>query len=413
MCLNEENEIFEVQPLEFSPNSSSLCNCFITRQRNLISIQHLKGNAELKTLSQFRTKSTPFISFAQSTDINSLVLTTLKQHIRIYDLNCSPPKIVQLYEMPNLETRYSWNTIKAWKEHTYLYGNERELKIVDVRTQPDQWMNSLKLNTDSLQKCDHISSLKASSFSNLVYVATNHKLHCLDVRQIKSSSLDKAEGAICRWTHQLEFAPLMMDTYRLSGNEYIALSSAMSGDLHLCQLSRRKNIEKMELLPSHRIPKHIYQSHCLPYKPPTLSEAFEIARVKGTCLQPESNIAARIKCCTTGLTFCNPWNDESPASGLLLYSNSIGDVHAYTFVKREMKETERCSKDQVVSAMSVFEKRIRSSLQPELNYTEIKNMLCKYLFFNILLQIPYFCLNEYSQPHSGKISFNFIYCKNR
>ncbi|XP_065363771.1 uncharacterized protein TAF1C-like [Calliphora vicina] len=370
----ENSEIFEVRPLRTSLDNSQQ-NCFIARQRNLVSFNYLKESRQIKTVTQFRTKSTPFISFAQSErDINTFIITTMKQHVRLYDLNCSVPALVKLFEISPHTPSISWNTVKPWRENTFLYANEKQFFLLDTRTSPEQWLGEVTSATDSMM-CDHISAVLPSDFNNLFYVATNHKLHCMDIRHLKKFSFSDTNGAICRWTHQLRYAPLMMDTFRLPQTEYIALSSPLAGDLHICQLSRERNEQEISMESSMRAPKHIYSSPCLPYQPTTLLEVYEHARVSGKCLRPEANLEARLKCCTTGMKFIKSSLSNSESGiGLLLTSNSNGDVFAHTLSKREKDENEERCNRQSDEIMTEFEQKIYEQTQQPLSYTEIKNM---------------------------------------
>lgn len=383
---SENSEIFEIRPLLTSFDSCRQ-NCFISRQRNLITLNCLNDNNKIKTVTQFRTLSTPFISCAQSErDINSFIVTTMKQHIRLYDLQSSVPALVKLFEISPNSSKISWNTVKPWRENTFMYANEKEFFLIDIRTSPKQWLNKLTFANDSLI-CDHISAVLPSQFKNLFYVATNHKLQCMDVRLLNKTSLSDSEGSICGWSHQLRYAPLMMDTLRLSQTEYIALSSPISGDLHICQLSRERNVGSISLDPSIHVPKHIYNSTCLPYQPPTLLESYENARLSGKCLRTEANLEARIKCCTTGMKFLNPsFKQSNCGMGLLLTSNSNGDVFAYTLSKREQEETEERYNRQSDEIMAEFEQKICKKTQLPLNYTDIKNMKGKTYSFCVILQ---------------------------
>lgn len=382
----DNSEIFEISPLITSLDCSRQ-NCFITRQRNLISFSYLNANNQIKTVTQFRTKHTPFISYAQSErDINTFIITTMKQHVRLYDLNRSVPALVKLFEISPKTPSISWNTTKPWRENTFLYANEKQFFLIDVRTSPEQWMEEVTSSMDS-GECDHISALLPSDFNNLFYVATNHKLHCMDIRHLKKFSFSDTEGAICRWSHQLRYAPLMMDSFRLRQAEYVALSSALAGDLHICQLNRERNAEELSTESPLRPHKHIYYSPCLPYQPPTLSEAYESARLSGKCILPEANLETRIKCCTTGMSFLKSSLDNAQSGvGLLLTSNSNGDVFGHTLSKREKKETEVRCNEESNEKMAEFESRICHQMKSTLNYTHIKNMkslrkvfLCKNL----------------------------------
>ncbi|XP_073831231.1 TATA box-binding protein-associated factor RNA polymerase I subunit C-like [Musca autumnalis] len=384
---NEDCEIFEIQPMKTSETNNN--QCFFTRQRNSIAINAFHESKKLKVLTQFRTKSTPFISFTQSDrDCSKLILTTMKQHVRLYDIGASQPILSQLFQIDSKKFNPSWNTIKPWRENTFLYGNEYEFCLIDTRTKPEQWMAAATHVIEHNVLCDQISAIKPSDYNNLFYVATHHKLHCLDIRYMKQFSFNEPEGVICRWSHQLQYPPLMIDTYRMRNNEYIALSSPLAGDLHICQLSRKKNDEKMVVTTSNRVPKHIFYSPCLPYQPPTLLEAYDSARLDGHCLQPEAKLKQRLLACTTGMRFCHPLRDggnDSAAFADLLTSNSLGDVFVHTLSKREDQTTDSRGNENSNEAMVEFAKNLAQIKRP-LNYTDIKNMkgmrkilLCKYL----------------------------------
>ncbi|XP_061389922.1 uncharacterized protein LOC133325115 [Musca vetustissima] len=386
LTTTENCEIFEIQPMT-TPNTHQQ-NCFITRQKNSIAIHTLHDESNrLKIVTQFRTKSTPFISFTQSDrDYNKLLLTTMKQHVRLYDIGNSEPVLSELFKIESKGFNPSWNTIKPWRENTFLYANEYKFCLIDIRTQPEQWLAAATHIIEHNALCDHISAIKPSEFNNQFYVATNHKLHCLDIRYMKQFSFNDPEGVICRWSHQLHYPPLMIDTYRVRNNEYIALASPIAGDMHICQLSRQKNEEKMVVTTSNRVPKHIFNSPCLPYQPPTLIEAYEHARLEGYCLQPEANLKNRLLACTTGMSFCHPLMEGNEAPlGSLLTSTSLGDIFIQTLTKREGEEPESRGNEDSNEVMAEFAKKLAKQ-NHILNYTEIKNMktmrkifLCKYL----------------------------------
>lgn len=370
----EDCEIFEIQPMK-SPNANDQ-NCFITRQRNSIAINTLTERNKLRILTQFRTKSTPFISFTQSDrDCNKLLLTTMKQHVRLYDIGASEPILSDLFKIESNGFNPSWNSIKPWRENTFLYANEYKFCLIDIRTRPEQWMAAATSVIEHNVLCDHITAIKPSDFNNLFYVATNHKLHCMDIRYMKEFSFDEPEGVICRWSHQLQYSPLLIDTYRVRNHEYIALSSPIAGDLHICQLSRKKNVEKMAVTTSQRVPKHLFSSPCLPYQPPSLLEAYEVARLEGHCLQPEANLKNRLMSCTTGMSFCHPLleGNEAPL-GTLLTSNSLGDIFLRTLTKREDDQQPDVRGNENSNEMFAEYAKKLVEQKHVLNYTEIKNM---------------------------------------
>uniref|UniRef100_A0A1I8NQK7 TATA box-binding protein-associated factor RNA polymerase I subunit C n=1 Tax=Stomoxys calcitrans TaxID=35570 RepID=A0A1I8NQK7_STOCA len=370
----ERCEIFEIKPMVLP--SSENKNCFISRQRNCVTISYLNEDKQLNVLKDFLTPSTPFISFAQSErDYSKLLVTTMKQHIQLYDVGAESLQLVQLFKIEPEAVSVGWNMVKPWRENTFLYTNEYNFCLIDVRTTPTQWMSSATSIIENHYLCDHITAIQPSAFSNMFYIATNHKLHCMDIRYIKGSSSFSEPGAVvCRWSHQLEYSPLLLDTYRLLNNEYIALSSPLSGDLHICQLSRQRNDEQLPIQVSQRVPHHIYKSPCMPYQPPTFVEAYDRARLEGNCLQSDSNLRNRIMACTTGMSFCkSALGDKGPALGLLLTSNSLGDIFLQTLTKREEMENDARSNARSTEIMVEFAKKLTVQKQP-LNYTYLKNM---------------------------------------
>ncbi|KAI9588904.1 uncharacterized protein LOC119644726 [Glossina fuscipes] len=370
--LKENTEIFEVQSLSPSTNSTYL-NRFICRQRNVVSIYGVTDDcSKTKTLALFKNQNTPFISVAQSMgNVDTLLISNMKQHLRQYDLKTSAPFLVKLYDVKSQKSGWLWNTIKPWRENTFIYANEKQLSLIDLRTPSDQWPDNVNINRNGTCICDHITALTTSAFDNLLYVCTNHALHCLDIRNFKTSSLVNSQNAVCRWTHQCQYAPLMMETYKDENKEYIALSSPVSGDLCICEMSRTPNSEICELAPTSEKPAFIYKSFCLPYQPPTLMEAYNSARLQGNCLQPEANLHARLQCCTTGLKFYDLGANDSCKRKYLIFSNSNGDVYAHTLIKRDKVETDARTTKVSNEMMGKYAENICSFQSIPLHYSDI------------------------------------------
>ncbi|XP_017493397.1 PREDICTED: uncharacterized protein LOC108381495, partial [Rhagoletis zephyria] len=222
--VDTEEEIFEVRAIQSLRKDCP--NSFAVRQRNMITLYKFLPTGSAKALTRFKTSCTPFISFAQSPiDYSTFIITTMKQRIRVYDINASTPILSATHNVCKTEDimRASWNMIRPWQGQTFLYANEKKLFMLDTRTCPEQWLKSSCGYATQDYKCDFISSIAKSEFRDLAYVATNHKLHCLDLRYL-GGDIESGDGALCRWTHQLQYAPAFIDNFRFGGVEFIALS---------------------------------------------------------------------------------------------------------------------------------------------------------------------------------------------
>ncbi|XP_054729923.1 uncharacterized protein LOC129238770 isoform X2 [Anastrepha obliqua] len=388
--LNTDSEIFELRPIR---NLHVECsNCFAVRTRNTITLHTLLPTGTTKGVMRFKTNSTPFISFAQSTvDSSTFIVTTMKQSVRVYDLNTSTPVLSAQHDVCTRDdiNRVSWNMVRPWQGQTFVYANEKKLLLIDTRTTPDQWLKSSCGYETPEYKCDFISSIAKSEYRDLVYVATNHKLHCLDLRYI-GGDFESSAAAICRWTHQLQYAPAFVETFHFGGVEFIALSSALADDMVICELTREHsaqivNEEESSIGNSpgkRQFGKCEYKSYCLPYQLPTLQEAYHKARVAGKCLQPDADLTSRMARCTTGLAFYDTETSEcigkedSDTFALLLTSNSIGDVYARRLIARDTQEVETCKRDENAGedTMHVYADRVCERTQKNLNCTEVVNL---------------------------------------
>ncbi|XP_067641825.1 uncharacterized protein TAF1C-like [Eurosta solidaginis] len=394
--LQDEDEVFEVRPI--ASIRENCANYFAVRQRNTITLHNLLPTGGMKALTRFKTTSTPFISFTQSPiEASTFLVTTMKQCVLLYDLNASTPILTVTQELCARDdaTRVSWNMVRPWQGKTYLYANERKVHIIDIRTTPEQWLKNCGCgykNNNNFE-CDFISSIAKSEFRDLAYVATNHKLHCLDLRFL-GDDFETGAAAICHWTHQLEYAPAFVETFRNGANEFIALSSALADDMCICELTREhaaRTVERGDVEAHNNSPdmarstrKSVYKSYCLPYLPPTLENAYQQSRVAGKCLQPDADLKSRIKRCSTGLAFYDTGTfsecigeDDCATFALLLMANSIGDLHAHRLIETDENYEETGTRSVNVSdenTMHDYAKRVCELTQPNLNYTEVVNL---------------------------------------
>uniref|UniRef100_A0A0A1WWA4 Apolipoprotein L4 n=1 Tax=Zeugodacus cucurbitae TaxID=28588 RepID=A0A0A1WWA4_ZEUCU len=384
-------EVFEVRSIQNLCADSAMS--FALRQRNCINFYSIPSTGKMKAITRFNSTSTPFISFAQSPiDLSTFIITTMKQSVRVYDMTSRTPTLTATHDICTRDDamRISWNMVRPWQGQTFLYANENKFFVIDTRTTPEQWLNSCSCDETNTYDCDFISSIAKSEFRDLAYVATNHKLHCLDLRYL-GGNMESGAGAVCRWTHQLEYAPAFMDIYQLGAVEFIALSSALADDMCICELTREHagqivedngvNVSKSPLKsPSKR---SLYKSYCLPYQPPTLQDAYQQARSVGKCLQPDADLPTRISRCSTGLAFYDTstfaecmGEDDCDTFTLLLSSNSIGDVFAHRLIEQDTAEPEARlrSATEVENTMCEYAKRVCELTQPRLNCTEVVNL---------------------------------------
>ncbi|XP_036318881.1 uncharacterized protein LOC118733549 isoform X2 [Rhagoletis pomonella] len=389
--VDTEEEIFEVRAIQ---NLRKDCpNSFAVRQRNMITLYKFLPTGAAKALTRFKTSSTPFISFAQSPiDYSTFIITSMKQSIRVYDINASTPILSATHNVCKKEDimRASWNMIRPWQGQTFLYANEKKLFMLDTRTCPEQWLKSSCGYATQDYKCDFISSIAKSEFRDLAYVATNHKLHCLDLRYL-GGDIESGDGALCRWTHQLQYAPAFIDNFRFGGVELIALSSALADDICICELTRNHSAQSVdkedsivdESVGKRQSKKSVYKSYCLPYQPSTLEEAYQQARIAGKCLQPDADLPSRIARCTTGLTFFDTetfseciGEEDCDTFALLLTSNSIGDVYARRLIANDTLEPDTRSKaeNEGEHTMHAYANGVCQLTQPKLNCTEVVNL---------------------------------------
>lgn len=407
------SEVFEVRSIQNLHAESSMS--FALRQRNSINLYSLFSTGKMKGVTRFNSTSTPFISFAQSLiDTSTFIMTTMKQSVRVYDMNCRTPRLTATHEVcaKDDSRRKSWNMVRPWQGQTFLYANEKKFFVIDTRTTPEQWLNGSSCDETSTNDCDFISSIAKSEFRDLAYVATNHKLHCLDLRYL-GGNMESGSTAVCRWTHQLEYAPAFMDTYQLGAVELIALSSPLADDMCICELTREHvgqmveeggaTVCKSPLKTQSR--RSVYKSFTLPYQPSTLQDAYQQVRSVGKCLQPDADLPTRISRCSTGLAFYDAetfaeciGEADCDTFALLLTSNSIGDVFAHRLIERNTKEpdTGLMSTAEVESTMCEYAKHVCEQTQPKLNCTEVVNLAAMRKVFRCnTLSIPLNLEEEY------------------
>lgn len=364
----ENSTIYEILPFKMNEER----NLFLTRCRNTIKLHQRHFDQRIKTLTSINN-DVPVCSMGQCMrNLNTLLVTTIENNIYNYDITTQYANSIELYKLPDSNNSISWNSIISYDESKFIYINQKDLYLIDLRTKSDQWLKSIV--EQDRYKCDHLTSLKKSAYDNLIYVASSHKLYCMDLRYICEKETTNATSNICQWTHHCEYAPLMMSTYQLDNSEYIALSSSLAGDLCICELKCQRDAAVSDGLSTKEDVKLTtnYTASCVAYQPPTIMEAYEHARSSGICFDARTNLDSRLRCSTTGLTFHRLKMKNKDNQDLLLYSNSQGDIFAHC-LQSDIKHNITNSRTNEASndIMSKFNNHIVANYEPILNYTYI------------------------------------------
>ncbi|XP_068145101.1 uncharacterized protein TAF1C-like [Drosophila tropicalis] len=371
------SEIFEIINLE-----SYLVNhghFFLTRFLKEISIYEIKKNEPdedddddddenenekevftLKCHSNFTNQEANFISAAQSLG-QAKHLALACQDRSIQQMDMSTEQQVTKFDVCLLkslkQSNSTWAQLLAMDANCFYYAAQPVFLTVDMRCENSN-LNPCFSSSLYSQQCETFSCLHRSVNPNLLYVASNHKLHCLDMRQMGKKLSDRS---VVTWTHQMNYPPTFMDTCVFEGNEYIALGSALPSDQRLCELQNCLGTPT---------------SPCLPYAPPSLDEALADARLRGS-ISVYADLPERVKCCHTGLKFQTLENSSDKSFAQLLTCTSIGDVYCQRFTPRdeEEKKEELRTGLHTAEAISYFANLVQKNVdQRKLKCTEVQHV---------------------------------------
>lgn len=372
------SEIFELLPISsFLVNHG---NMFLARLLKDIAIYELKrvdeatdcnageekededqvqSKYELKSMSKYSSEGAPFISVAQAFNrASTLAVACEDRTLRFMDLETHED--ISKHDVQGTDKGSSWAQVRAWQENCFNYACQSVLLTIDMRC-ASEVINPCFASSLYSKNCESFSCLGRSANPNLLYVASNHKLHCLDMRCLGKKLTDRS---VVTWTHQMSVSPTYMDALVHEGSEYIALGSMMPNDQVICQLdgALAQNLREMS-------------SPSLPYASVQLSEALMEARLNG-CIDIYADLGQRIKCSITGLKFHRLENASDDAFAQLLTSNSIGDVYCQRVTMRdeqEMQQEERTGMH-THDAIKYYGDLVRSRVQRQLKCTEVQSI---------------------------------------
>ncbi|KAH8246562.1 hypothetical protein KR038_009762 [Drosophila bunnanda] len=329
--LETTSELFEIQPMEsFGVNHGHM---FMGRFLKEISLYELKRQEpreedepespeyQLICQSKFSSEAAPLTSVCQSLGKpNILALASQDRTLRFLDMltqqDVAKHDVCWVKELKHYTS--TWAQLMPADRSTFHFLTQPVLLTVDERC--DQSLNPCFASSFRSKTCETFSCLGKGMNPNLLYVASNHKLHCLDLRLLGKNINDRT---VVTWTHQMSYPPCFMDTLVHDGSEYIALGGPLPSDLRICELKGSLGQLSDEVF-----------SPALPYAPPSLQEALDDARLKG-CIDVYTDLTERVKACTTGLRFSRLESTNDQAFAQLLTANSLGDLYSLRLTPRD------------------------------------------------------------------------------
>ncbi|KAH8320955.1 hypothetical protein KR067_012462 [Drosophila pandora] len=324
------SEIFQILPVKsFREDHDRL---LLTRFLKEVVLYELKEKVEaedefsyeLVCQSKYSSNEAPFISTAQSLgDPNTLALASQDRSLRF--VNIETQQDIAKHDVCLLkglqQSSSTWAQIIPASGSTFHYLTQPVLLTVDVRC--DKPINPCFASSVHSRNCENFSCLTKSANPNLLYVASNHKLHCLDLRCLGKKLTDRS---VVTWTHQMNYPPCFLDTFAHESGEYVALGGILPNDQRICEMKGylAESVDEMF-------------SPALPYQPPTLNEALLEARLSGY-VDIYADLTERVKACTTGMRFSRLERTSDQAFAQLLTANSLGDVYCQRMSLRDDDE---------------------------------------------------------------------------
>ncbi|EDW35875.1 GL17490 [Drosophila persimilis] len=364
--LNEtSSEPFQLLPLEsFRVNHGHMFLCRFLKE---ISIYELKESDwsekfELVCQSKHSSEDVPFISASQAAG-NANMLALACQDRTVSFLDIVTQQDIEKHNVCMLKSfnkhSSTWAQLLPSGSSSFHYLCQPMLITVDVRI--DQPLNPCHASSVDMKQCETFSCLARSANPNLLYVASNHKLHCLDMRCLGKRVSDRA---VLTWTHQMTYPPTFMDTCIHDGSEYVAMSSLLPSDQRICELNGAlaQSVQEMS-------------SPTIPYKPLTMEEGLIDARLQGY-VDVYADLPERVKACVTGLRF-DKLEKENPDHDFaqLLTSNSIGDVFSQQMTVRNKAEYKEYRTGlHNIPAISYYGYKVNQCVKPQpLRCTEVQS----------------------------------------
>ncbi|KAH8299300.1 hypothetical protein KR044_000153 [Drosophila immigrans] len=368
--MTASSELFELQPVNsFRVNHG---NMFLARQLTDIGIYELRKKQpddddddepsyEVNCQCKYSSEDGPFIGVAQAINRpNILAIACQDRSVRFVDL--AAQEDISKHTVGNPKGASTWAQLRAWREHCFIYACQSAVINIDMRC-ANEVINPLFASSVYSKRCESFSCLGGSVNPHLLYVASNHKLHCIDTRCLGKKIVDRA---VVTWTHQMCYPPTFMDTIAQEGSEYVAMSNALPDDQRICELNQAlaQTVTAMS-------------SQTFPYAPPQLEEAFINAQLKGCAINIYADLGERIRSSTTGVKFHRLHKASDSAFAELLTANSIGDVFCQRVTQRdelEMQQEQRTGAH-TNEAILYYADLVKERVQRKLHCTDVQPMV--------------------------------------
>lgn len=308
---------------------------FTVRQKHQMTVINLRFD----TLKLLKIHSEiPLVTSAVDSSMK-LILVDVKQHLQLFNLiDVKPISRTEIFS--NRMTIDNWSSVRFIDSNRFICASRKIVSIYDIRQSIEPVM--LHDLTGLMGPCEDLTCMEHSANSQYTFVATTHKLHALDMRNVKKDIVPSLT-----WIHQMKTAPIFMDICRKdSAGELIAIAGIKSGDVRLFDTAMSNN----ELKSTH-----------LSYTPVSVHDAFKFAQSVGRFLDPNSLVQRQLRQSNSGIKL-KSINSEKFS---LLTKNNCGDIFQQNI---ERKDGNVCSGDDQYERLDKlidWDKQLRHRVEKE------------------------------------------------
>ncbi|XP_041980760.1 uncharacterized protein LOC121734300 [Aricia agestis] len=288
-------------------------NIVVLRTRNKVYILKLVANGEEFQFEKMKIiqSELPYTSVNfDDHHKNILYVTTLDYKLAIVNLDRMKARSVQL--SAKLTSLFNnWNSVMGAGRGMYTHVTKKSIAIYDKRANNCVGVyKELKHVMDEIT-CNEISVARHFEGSHYLYFATDHHLFKMDLRYQQNGKMKVVQ----RWTHGMEVVPTYMSYCNFEYiKDLICLGSQWCEDMCLIPNYNDRALNDTET-----------GGMTIPYRPPSILDAFNEAREKMLCCDLYNPIDLRLRTAITGTL---PMEQGEKYNILLL--NSLGDISCHT-----------------------------------------------------------------------------------